>query len=47
MSDRPIGQPEHNVYTVLVVLATLITGGAIVYLAMRSSAMFGTWWPFP
>lgn len=47
MSDRPIGQPEHNIYTVLVVLATLITGGAIVFMALRSIDLFGTWWPFP
>jgi hypothetical protein len=47
MSDRPIGQPEHNVYTVLVVLATLITGGATVFLFLRSIELFGTWWPFP
>lgn len=47
MSDRPsLAQPEHNIYTVLVVLATLITGGGVVYLAIRTHALFGTWSPF-
>jgi|CXWL01.1.fsa_nt_gi hypothetical protein len=47
MSDRPAGsQPEHNIYTVLVILATLITGGATVFLAIRSQTYFGTWYPF-
>ena len=47
MSERPAGaQPEHNIYTVLVVLATLITGGGVIFLAMRMHALFGTWSPF-
>lgn len=47
MSDRPAGgRPDHNVYTVLVILATLITGGATVFLALRSQALFGSWSPF-
>lgn len=47
MSERPAGaQPEHNIYTALVILATLITGGAVIYLAVRTHALFGTWSPF-
>jgi hypothetical protein len=47
MSDRPAGgRPDHNVYTVLVVLATLITGGAVIFLALRSQELFGSWRPF-
>lgn len=47
MSDRPAGsQPDHNIYTVLVILATLITGGAVIFLAIRSQALFGSWNPF-
>lgn len=46
MSERPAGVPEHNIYTVMVALATLITGGAVVFLAIRSSELFGTWIPF-
>jgi hypothetical protein len=46
MSERPAGAPEHNIYTVMVVLATMITGGAVVFLAMRSAELFGSWMPF-
>ncbi len=47
MSDRPVGgRPEHDVYTVLVILATLITGGAVLFLALRSQLFFGSWYPF-
>ena len=47
MSDRPDGsQPDHNIYTVLLILATLITGGATLFLAIRSQTLFGSWYPF-
>jgi len=47
MSDRPAGgRPENDVYTVLVALATLITTGAVVFMAMRSQVLFGSWQPF-
>ena len=47
MSDRPSGsQPEHNIYTVLVILATLITGSAVLFLAIRSHTFFGSLSPF-
>ena len=46
MSDGPIGKPEHDVYTVLLILATIVVGAATVYLAIRSQQLFGTWNPF-
>ena len=46
MSDRPNIAADNDVYTVLVVLATLLVMGAIVYLALRSQELFGTWNPF-
>lgn len=47
MSESPAGQkPENDVYTVLLILATVLTAGATIYLAMRSQALFGSWNPF-
>jgi len=47
MSERPAGvQPEHNVYTVLLILATALVATATVYLAVRSQQCFGSWNPF-
>ncbi len=47
MSDRPAGaEPEHNIYTVLLILATLIAGATVIFLAVRSHALFGSWSPF-
>ena len=47
MSEQPAGgQPEHSVYTVLLILATVIVAGATVYLAVRSQQLFGSWSPF-
>jgi len=45
MSDKPAA-PDSDVYTVLVVLATLLVAGATVFLAMRSQELFGSWNPF-
>lgn len=47
MSESPAGQkPENDVYTVLLILATVLTAGATVFLAMRSQVLFGSWNPF-
>ncbi len=47
MSEGPAeGQPENNVYTVLVILATVLVAAATVYLAVRSQHLFGSWSPF-
>lgn len=47
MSDRLAGgRPESNVYTVLLLIATLLVAGATVFLAVKSQQLFGSWNPF-
>lgn len=47
MSDRPAGvKAENNVYTVLLIVATILVTGATVFLAIQSQALFGDWSPF-
>ena len=47
MSEGPVGgRPDHDVYTVLVILATVLVAGATIYLCVRGQQLFGTWNPF-
>ncbi len=47
MSDSAAaGQPENDIYTVLVILATILVAAASVYLCIRSQQLFGHWNPF-
>jgi len=46
VSEGPVGKPDHDIYTVLVMLATLVSAAATVFLAVRSQQLFGTWNPF-
>jgi len=47
MGEGPAGGvPEHNVYTVLLILATVLVATATVYLGIRSHQLFGSWNPF-
>jgi hypothetical protein len=47
MSERPAGgQPDNNIYTVLVILAAVLVAGATIFLVMRSQQLFGSWNPF-
>ena len=47
MSERPIsGEPENNVYTVLLIIATVLVAAATIFLAVRSQQLFGSWNPF-
>ena len=47
MSERPTGgQPESNVYTVLLIVAVVVVAAATLYLAARSQQLFGSWNPF-
>ena len=47
MSERPTdAKPGNNVYTILLILATVLVAGATVYLAVRSQQLFGSWSPF-
>lgn len=40
------GRPDNNVYTILVIIATVVVGGGAIYLALRSQQLFGSWNPF-
>ncbi len=47
MSEKPeAGRPENNVYTVLVILATVLVAAATIYLGIRGQQLFGSWNPF-
>ncbi len=46
MSDRPAGSPDNNIYTVLLIVASVFVVSATVYLAVRSQQLFGSWNPF-
>ncbi len=47
MSEGPApSKAPHDVYTVLVILATVLVAGATIYLAIRSQQLFGSWNPF-
>ncbi len=46
MSDRPTGSAPNDVYTILLILATVLMAGATIYLAVRSQQLFGSWNPF-
>lgn len=46
MSDRPSLRPESDIYTVLVITATVIVLAGTIFLLARSQQLFGTWNPF-
>lgn len=47
MGERPAeAKPRNDVYTVLLVTATILVAAATVYLAVRSQQLFGSWNPF-
>ena len=47
MSEGPVGgKPDNNVYTVLLIIATVLVAGATIYLGIRSQQLFGSWNPF-
>lgn len=47
MSERPAGaKPENDIYTVLLIVATVMTLAATVFMGMRSDELFGSWNPF-
>ena len=45
MSDRPDSTPSSDIYTVLLILATVLVAGATVFLAIRANELFGSWSP--
>lgn len=46
MGDQPGESPPNDVYTVLLILATVLLASTTVYLAVRSHHLFGSWNPF-
>ncbi len=47
MSDRPDTQrPASDVYTILLMLSTLLLAGSTIFLAIRSHQLFGAFNPF-
>ncbi len=47
MSEGPAGgRPDNDVYTVLLILATVLVVGATIYLGVRGQQLFGDWNPF-
>ncbi len=46
MSEGPASTPESDVYTILLIVATLIIAAGTVYLGVRMNQLFGTWNPF-
>jgi hypothetical protein len=47
MSEGPAAsRPGNDVYTVLLILATVLVAGATIFLAIRSQQLFGSWNPF-
>lgn len=47
MSDRPAGtKPDNDIYTVLLIVATILVFAATIFMGVRSDELFGTWNPF-
>ena len=46
MSDRPTINPDSDIYTVLLIVATIIVISGTVFTVMRAQALFGLWNPF-
>jgi len=45
MSERPTGSPGSDVYTVLVICATVVLAAGTIYLAWVRNEAFGSWMP--
>lgn len=47
MSERPGGAgPPNDIYTILVIIATVLVAAATIFLSVRSYQLFGDWNPF-
>jgi len=46
MSEGPASTPDSDVYTVLLIIGTILVATGTVFLCMRSQELFGTWNPF-
>lgn len=45
MSELPGGSADSDIYTVLVVVATVFVAAATIFMMVRSNALFGVWHP--
>ena len=47
MSEGPSStQPESDIFTVLLAIATVFVVVATIYLSVRASQLYGSWLPF-
>ena len=47
MSESPVGQkPDNDIYTVLLIVATILVLAATIFMGIRSDELFGSWNPF-
>lgn len=46
MSEGPASKPQSDVYTILLIAATLLAATTTVFLCVRSQQLFGDWNPF-
>ena len=47
MSEGPSSsQPESDIFTVLLSIATVFVVAATIYLSVRASQLYGSWLPF-
>jgi hypothetical protein len=46
MSEGPRVSPESDIYTVLVIIATILVAASTIFLCVRSEQLFGSWNPF-
>ena len=46
MGEQSGEGPPNDVYTVMLIMATVLLAGATIYLAARSHHLFGSWNPF-
>ena len=42
----PVSQPESDIFTVLLAVATIFVVVATIYLSVRASQLYGSWLPF-
>ncbi len=45
MSDQSGSKPTNDIYTILLMVATILVAGATIFLANRSAVLFGSWNP--
>ena len=46
MSEGPVSTPESDIYTIMLIVATIVIATGTIYLGARMQFLFGTWNPF-